>query len=201
MAYIDYSSDSNSTKSAKNILEDDNIEFDISLTDLGRPNRGSLTPSMLKNHEKQFEQENNRFIPIEHIPYVPTEDPQKLKEGTRTDTEKNKKNVSEISVEHQINENSNMAVVYGFAENLEILRSMNEEICERLDWVTQQTQQITEQFNEDREEARRERKFDRYLDIGISMLETSFFVVGIIYATILFMIEMYYNYSVNFDFI
>jgi hypothetical protein len=193
MAYIDYSSDSNSTKSPKNILEDDNIEFDISLTDLGRPNKGSLTPSMLKNHEKQFEQENSRFIPIEHM--------HELEEGTKTGTEKIKKNISELSVEQQINENSNMALVYGFAENLDILRSMNEEICERLDWVTQQTQQITEQFNEDRDEARRERKFDRYLDIGISILETSFFVVGIIYATILFMIEMYYNYSVNFHFI
>ena len=85
------------------------------------------------------------------------------------------------------------------AENLEILRSMNEEICERLDWVTQQTQQITDQFNEDREEARRERKRDRFLGLSFSMLETLLFVIGLVYATILFLIEM--SYSVSFNFI
>ena len=92
-----------------------------------------------------------------------------------------------------------MALVQGFAENLEILRSLNEEICERLDWVTQQTQEIRDQFKEDNEEAKRQRKYDRILGTCFSMLETTLFIVGIIYATVLFLIEMYY--SVNIDFI
>lgn len=182
MAYIDYSSDSSSSKN-KNILEHDNDEFEVSLTELGKTNVGGLTVSMLKTHEKKFETQENQDISLTlplPVPNIPTR--------------------QEIpSIEHQIAENNNMALVYGFAENLEILRSMNEEICERLDWVTQQTQQITDQFNEDREEARRERKLDRCLDLGFSMLETTLFIVGILYATILFLIEMYY--SVNFDFI
>ena len=91
-----------------------------------------------------------------------------------------------------------MALVYGLSENLEILRSLNEEICERLDWVTQQTQQIREQINEDHEEAKNHRKYDRILNIIFSFLETSLFVVGIIYATILFLIEMYYSVNINF---
>ena len=91
-----------------------------------------------------------------------------------------------------------MALVHGLAENLEILRSLNEEICERLDWVTQQTQEIRDQFKEDNEEAKRQRKYDRILGMCFSMLETTLFIVGIIYATVLFLIEMYYSVNINF---
>jgi len=103
-----------------------------------------------------------------------------------------------FNIQHQIAENNNMAMVCGLAENLEILRSLNEEICERLDWVTQQTQQIREQFNEDHQEAKKQRKYDRILGMAFSMLETTLFIVGIIYATILFLIEMYYSVNINF---
>jgi hypothetical protein len=186
MAYIDYSSDSNSTKSNKNILEDDNNEFEISLAELGRSNIGTLTVSTLKSHEKQYHDQEQIPFPLPSFSMETPAEPITAKKEA-------------FSIEHQIAENNNMALVYGFAENLEILRSMNEEICERLDWVTQQTQQITDQFNEDREEARRERRRDRILGMGFSILETTLFIVGIIYATILFLFEMYY--SVNFDFI
>ena len=55
MAYIDYSSDSNSTNSNKNILEDDN-DFEVSLDELRGKNIGTLTASTLKTFEKQQEQ-------------------------------------------------------------------------------------------------------------------------------------------------
>ena len=58
--------------------------------------------------------------------------------------------------------------------------------------------QIREQFNEDHEEAKRQRRYDRILGMAFSMLETTLFIVGIIYATILFLIEMYYSVNINF---
>ena len=187
MAYIDYSSDS-SNSNKNNILEDDNNAFEISLTELGKTNAGGLTVSLLKSHEKQFEspREHNIQQGSETIP-LPLPLPSSNMPPEHHDISK------------QVAENNNMALVYGLAENLEILRSMNEEICERLDWVTQQTQQITEQFNEDREEARRERTRDRILGMSFSILETLLFVIGLVYATILFLIEM--SYSVSFNFI
>ena len=130
-----------------------------------------LTPSLLKNHEKQF---------------------QVIEE---TDNEKDYFE----RVQTQLNDNNSTMLVHGFVENLEMLRTMNEEICERLDWVTQQTQLITERFNEDRQQAQKERRKDRLLDVFFSLLELNFFLIGIIYATILFIIEMYY--SVNFNFL
>jgi hypothetical protein len=129
-----------------------------------------LTPSLLKNHEKQF---------------------QVIEE---TDNEKDYFE----RVQTQLNDNNSTMLVHGFVENLEMLRTMNEEICERLDWVTQQTQLITERFNEDRQQAQKERRKDRLLDVFFSLLELNFFLIGIMYATILFIIEMYY--SVNFNF-
>jgi hypothetical protein len=129
-----------------------------------------LTPSLLKNHEKQFQV---------------------------IDESDNEKDYFE-RVQTQLNDNNSTMLVHGFVENLEMLRTMNEEICERLDWVTQQTQLITERFNEDRQQAQKERKKDRLLDVFFSLLELNFFLIGIIYATILFIIEMYY--SVNFNF-
>ncbi len=130
-----------------------------------------LTPSLLKNHEKQFQV---------------------------IDETDNEKDYFE-RVQTQLNDNNSTMLVHGFVENLEMLRTMNEEICERLDWVTQQTQLITERFNEDRQQAQKERKKDRLLDVCFSLLELNFFLIGIIYATILFVIEMYY--SVNFNFL
>ena len=181
MAYIDYSSDSSSNNKNNN-LEDDNNAFEISLTELGKTNSGGLTVSMLKSHEKQFESPREHNIQTTPFPLPSSKMPPEHHD-----------------ISKQIAENNNMALVYGLAENLEILRSMNEEICERLDWVTQQTQQITDQFNEDREESRRERKRDRFLGLSFSMLETLLFVIGLVYATILFLIEM--SYSVSFNFI
>ena len=196
MAYIDYSSDSNSTNSIKNILEDDNTEFEISLADVGKTNTITLTASTLKTLEKQFETSPSTAeerLSSQLMPPLPLPSPLPIPAPTDNKEQENS------NIEKQLLENNNMALVYGLAENLEILRSMNEEICERLDWVTQQTQQITDQFNEDREEARRERKRDRILGMGFSILETTLFIVGIIYATVLFLIEMYY--SVNFGII
>ena len=224
MAYIDYSSDSNSTNSNKNILEDDN-DFEVSLDELRGKNIGTLTASTLKTFEKQQEQipfplpvmtmpsSNTGTLgppgppgplgppgppgpsgPSSHISSAGPAGPA----GTLGPGDiKNSKETFDI--QQQIFENNNMALVHGFAENLEILRSLNEEICERLDWVTQQTQEIRDQFKEDNEEAKRQRKYDRVLGMCFSILETTLFIVGIIYATVLFLIEMYY--SVNIDFI
>tara|TARA_Y100000389_G_scaffold1943_1_gene1982 strand:+ start:794 stop:1450 length:657 start_codon:yes stop_codon:yes gene_type:complete len=218
MAYIDYSSDSNSTNSNKNILEDDN-DFEVSLDELRGKNIGTLTASTLKTFEKQ--QEQIPFpLPVMTMPLGtlgppgPPGPPGPLgppgppgpsshissagPAGTLGPGDiKNSKET--FNIQQQIVENNNMALVHGFAENLEILRSLNEEICERLDWVTQQTQEIRDQFKEDNEEAKRQRKYDRILGMCFSMLETTLFIVGIIYATVLFLIEMYY--SVNIDFI
>jgi hypothetical protein len=230
MAYIDYSSDSNSTNSNKNILENDN-EFEVSLDELRGKNIGTLTASTLKTFEKQQEQipfplPTLIIPPGPSGPSGPSGPPGTL--GTLgtpgppgpsgpsshlssaglaglaspddpdgPDGIKNSKET--FNIQQQIVENNNMALVHGFAENLEILRSLNEEICERLDWVTQQTQEIRDQFKEDNEEAKRQRKYDRILGTCFSMLETTLFIVGIIYATVLFLIEMYY--SVNIDFI
>lgn len=153
MSYnIEYSDDSNSEEEIIILKE--------------RP----LTPSLLKNHEKQFEQDLSSEHEKDYFERVQT----------------------------QLNDNNSTMLVHGFVENLEMLRNMNEEICERLDWVTQQTQLITERFNEDREQEKKERRKDRILDVLFSLLELNFFVIGIIYATILFIIEMYY--SVNFNF-
>ena len=218
MAYIDYSSDSNSTNSNKNILENDN-DFEVSLDELRGKNIGTLTASTLKTFEKQ--QEQIPFpLPVMTMPLGtlgppgPPGPPGPLgppgppgpsshissagPAGTLGPGDiKNSKET--FNIQQQIVENNNMALVHGFAENLEILRSLNEEICERLDWVTQQTQEIRDQFKEDNEEAKRQRKYDRILGMCFSMLETTLFIVGIIYATVLFLIEMYY--SVNIDFI
>ena len=217
MAYIDYSSDgSNSNSNSKNILEDDKYEFEISLNELRGNKIGTLTTSALKSFDKQ--QEQTPFpIPIITMPICPPEPPDPsdppgpngppgpscssvILDTPRPPSSSGIDQLKEtFNIQQQIAENNNMALVYGLAENLEILRSLNEEICERLDWVTQQTEQIREQFNEDHEEAKRQRKYDRILGMAFSMLETTLFIVGIIYATILFLIEMYY--SVNIDFI
>lgn len=223
MAYIDYSSDgsnSNSNSNSKNILEDDKYEFEISLNELRGNKIGTLTTSALKSFDKQ--QEQTPFpIPMITMPSCPPEPPDPpgpngpngppgppgplgpscssvILDTPRPPSSSGIDQLKEtFNIQQQIAENNNMALVYGLAENLEILRSLNEEICERLDWVTQQTQQIREQFNEDHAEAKRQRKYDRILGMAFSMLETTLFIVGIIYATILFLIEMYYSVNIN----
>ena len=187
MAHIDYSSDSsNGSKSSKNSFNI--VDNEVSFSELHTTNTVALTASSLKNHEKKFE---NATTPELSLPLpLPTPLPLSSMSSVLPPPVNN--------IQEQIFENNNTALVYGFAENLEILRNMNEEIQERLDWVTQQTQQIKEQFDEDREEARKERKRDRILGMSFSFLETTLFFVGIIYATILFLIEMYYSVSFNF---
>ena len=222
MAYIDYSSDSSNSNSNKNILEDDD-EFEISLDDLRGKNIGTLTVSALKSFDIQQQKQQSPFplpvitfppgppgpslppnpslppdscIPPDSCPPPDSCLPPSVPYHTSPSSIENSKDM--FNIQHQIAENNNMAIVYGLAENLEILRSLNEEICERLDWVTQQTQQIREQFKEDHEEAKAQRKYDRILGVAFSMLETTLFVIGIIYATILFLIEMYYSVNINF---
>ena len=173
MSFIDFSSESDDD--ITNIKSDN----DLSFAEIDRHNEHNLTPSLLKTHEKKFEQETFLLHPPDII------------------IENNSNETAFQRVQTQFNENMNTSLVYGFAENLEILRNMNEEICERLDWVTQQTQQITDQFNEDRELAHKERNSDRRLGLFFSFLEAIFFLVGILYASVLFVIEMYYSVNVG----
>lgn len=146
-----------------------------------------LTPSLLKTHEKKFENGlymddcNDVNITENREIHDYCEDNNYLKH-----------------VKEQIISMNNEMMLRDLAHNIEMLKQMHEDICERLDWVTQQTQIIADNFNEDRKEGKRERRKDRAQDLFFSFIGLLFFVIGILYATVLFVLEMYY--SVNFIF-
>ena len=121
-----------------------------------------LTPSLLKTHEKKYEIDtrdssgDEGFYPV------------------RQDLQDN--DVMQ-RIQEQINQTNNQSIVYGFAENLEILRNMNEEICERLDWVTRQTQNIIDQVNEDRLNEQKERTKDRHVGLFFSWYDLLYYFI------------------------
>lgn len=146
-----------------------------------------LTPSLLKTHEKKFENSlsindcNDNIIMENHEIHDYCEDNNYLK-----------------CVKEQLTSMNNEMMLRELAHNIEMLKQMHEDICERLDWVTQQTQTITDNFNQDRKELKHERRKDRIQDLFFSFMELLFFIIGILYASVLFIVEMYY--SVNFNF-
>jgi|UniRef100_A0A6C0J4Q8 hypothetical protein len=178
MSFIDFSDNDSSNSSIHINKKEDISDSEHDLTLINSSER-CLTPSLLKTHEKKYEIDtrdssgDEGFYPV------------------RQDLQDN--DVMQ-RIQEQINQTNNQSIVYGFAENLEILRNMNEEICERLDWVTRQTQNIIDQVNEDRLNEQKERTKDRHVGLFFSFLETQFFLIGMIYSTILFIIEMYYNF-------
>ena len=203
MSFIDFSDNDSSNSSSIHINKKEDVsdsEHDLTLIN---NNERCLTPSLLKTHEKKYEIETRDSSGDEGF-YPINQDLQDLHglqdlhdlhdlQGLH-DLHGLQNNDVMQRIQEQINQSNNQSIVYGFAENLEILRNMNEEICERLDWVTRQTQNIIDQVNEDRLNDQKERTKDRRVGLFFSFLETQFFLIGMIYSTILFIIEMYYNF-------
>ena len=147
-----------------------------------------LTPALLKTHERRFEHD---------MTITQSENTEEFK-AVYDDNESNEKsNTHDENYLKNVQNQLNNAVLQDLKNNIELLKNMHEDICERLDWVTQQTQMITDNFNEDRKQMTKERRKDRIQDLFFSFMELIFFVIGIVYATILFILEVYY--SVNFN--